>query len=464
MNRNLRPCAALWCSVLLLLMFRAGGDAAPLPDLSVSGGCDASGCHASLVAGRFVHEPAGEGECLECHKSSGEPHPAGGKPGFLPVSSGAELCYRCHDRFGGSKTVHSPVEEGDCLACHDPHSSDIKGLVRQEDGLSGVCFQCHDQQAFRHRVCHGPVDAGECTACHMPHQSDNPALLTTEGRKLCTGCHTDIAQGLEKAAYVHAALEEKSCQACHDVHGSDLRGLLKNQMPGLCSQCHADIGERVRHAKVRHRAVKIKARCANCHNIHYSQNPHLLVREQQELCLGCHGDDKGRGGRTGTRNIIKEVEGRKLLHGPLKKGNCAGCHEVHGSDFSHLLSGPYPDAFYASYRRGIYGFCWTCHEEKMLFRPVTEKFTGFRNGDMNLHFLHVARQQKGRTCTACHAPHASNWPCLVDDMGAPFGYWRIPIDFTKTDTGGSCTPGCHATKVYDRRKPVDYLRERQTGR
>ena len=30
------------------------------------------------------------------------------------------------------------------------------------------------------------------------------------------------------------------------------------------------------------------------------------------------------------------------------------------------------------------------------------------------------------------------------------------MKFTKTETGGSCTPGCHKVKDYDRDTPVDY--------
>ena len=31
-----------------------------------------------------------------------------------------------------------------------------------------------------------------------------------------------------------------------------------------------------------------------------------------------------------------------------------------------------------------------------------------------------------------------------------FGNWLMPINFRKTDTGGSCAPGCHEPQQYDR--------------
>jgi len=34
--------------------------------------------------------------------------------------------------------------------------------------------------------------------------------------------------------------------------------------------------------------------------------------------------------------------------------------------------------------------------------------TGFRDGDVNLHYVHVNREKKGRSCRACHDIHAGN--------------------------------------------------------
>ena len=40
---------------------------------------------------------------------------------------------------------------------------------------------------------------------------------------------------------------------------------------------------------------------------------------------------------------------------------------------------------------------------------------------------------------------------LVNNAG-----WDLPINFSKTETGGSCSPGCHIVKDYDRQTAVDY--------
>jgi hypothetical protein len=37
-----------------------------------------------------------------------------------------------------------------------------------------------------------------------------------------------------------------------------------------------------------------------------------------------------------------------------------------------------------------------------------------------------------------------------------FGQWKIPIQFTATDMGGSCAAGCHRARSYDRVNPASY--------
>jgi hypothetical protein len=32
----------------------------------------------------------------------------------------------------------------------------------------------------------------------------------------------------------------------------------------------------------------------------------------------------------------------------------------------------------------------------------------------------------------------------------PFGHWELPVKYEKTESGGSCTPGCHSLQKYSR--------------
>jgi hypothetical protein len=67
----------------------------------------------------------------------------------------------------------------------------------------------------------------------------------------------------------------------------------------------------------------------------------------------------------------------------------------------------------------------------------------------------VNKEDRGRSCRACHATHASAHPLHVRDS-VPYGKWEMPINFKQTSTGGSCSPGCHKEQSYDRDHPVQY--------
>jgi hypothetical protein len=62
-------------------------------------------------------------------------------------------------------------------------------------------------------------------------------------------------------------------------------------------------------------------------------------------------------------------------------------------------------------------------------------------------------EEKGRTCNLCHEVHASAKPKLIKETTS-FGTWQLPLNFTPTATGGSCMPGCHRMRGYDRVAPV----------
>ena len=79
----------------------------------------------------------------------------------------------------------------------------------------------------------------------------------------------------------------------------------------------------------------------------------------------------------------------------------------------------------------------------------TTTVTDFRDGSRNLHFVHVNKTRKGRTCRACHETHASRRPNHIRES-VPFGNWQLPVNYEKTDDGGSCAPGCHRPETYSR--------------
>jgi hypothetical protein len=52
----------------------------------------------------------------------------------------------------------------------------------------------------------------------------------------------------------------------------------------------------------------------------------------------------------------------------------------------------------------------------------------------------VNKSDRGRTCRACHETHAGPQPLHVR-QSVPYGNWQMPVNFKRTETGGSCAPG-----------------------
>jgi predicted CXXCH cytochrome family protein len=416
--------------------------------------CITAACHPAIGALKNLHSPVKDGDCLVCHLQKAKEHPIKGGKSFELTAKVPDLCAQCHDAMGKKKVVHSPVKDGDCLACHKPHGAANRFLLEVGGDQTELCLGCHDAPPFKQKYQHGPVAVGACTACHSPHETAEKALLKAPVRELCLKCHDDFAKAMQAAAVVHPPVKEKPCTSCHNPHSSSVPSMLKVKMPDLCVGCHKEIGKKLKSAKVTHKPVLEGKLCGNCHATHFSKAKGLLAGDEKSVCLGCHDTDKL--GKPPLRNIKKEVEGKKSLHGPIQKNRCSGCHDPHASDYPRILTGRYPEDFYAPYTEGSYDLCLSCHDKNLLKYPDTTVYTKFRNGNRNLHYVHVADKRKGRSCRACHETHAGNGQKLISAEGARFGDWRIPTRFEITATGGSCAPGCHRPYRYDRDKPVSY--------
>jgi predicted CXXCH cytochrome family protein len=392
---------------------------------------DCAQCHASLTKKKDVH-PAAE-SCDSCHEPASTPHPQKGKHTFKLTQEPPALCFTCHEAFPSKGHVHPPVKEGACTTCHDPHASDEpKLLAGTQKELCGTCHSDH----LEFKLLHGPVSAGECTACHTPHQSENKALLVKKEEQLCASCHTDAAEFLKKKR-VHPALEG-GCTSCHNPHGSKNPKLLADQGNAVCFTCHDDIGTKVQKAAVAHPPVASEKGCESCHSPHASENAKLLLKPEKDTCLGCH------------KAIVPKTA--VVVHGPIQNGSCTACHEPHGSANARLLKVAFQAEPYVPYTDQSYALCFTCHKREMLQFPDTSYATGFRDGERNLHFLHVNNKQKGRSCVLCHDVHAGPNPKLIAD-NVPFGQWKLPLKYAKTTGGGACAPGCHQPRSYDRNNP-----------
>jgi predicted CXXCH cytochrome family protein len=298
------------------------------------------------------------------------------------------------------------------------------------------CSACH-KELIRGTVAHKPVAAGQCLRCHQQFSDDHPLGKGSMGfivpkEKLCAVCHG----ALIKKPFLHKPVAKGECTACHMPHSSDNKSLLKDPPPTLCFGCHPKGHFTGSHT---HPPVE-NGECLSCHDPHQSDNKSLLRKPGSELCFMCHDAKLAMG---------------KSAHRPVTKGECVLCHAVHGSDYRKILKADFPTDLYRPFGPDAFPLCFSCHKPELVSEVKTEKATNFRNGDRNLHSVHVNKAGKGRSCKICHNPHAAGQDRLINAKAPGFGTWDIPIRFNLTQTGGGCSVGCHKTFRYDRVKAVE---------
>jgi len=197
-------------------------------------------CHPEKNAGRFVHAAVRMG-CASCHQIISEKN----KTTITLLATEGDLCAKCHEPQR-EPVLHGPYRNGQCLICHDPHSSEFKGQTRSAG--NSLCLACHISESaagnalsnfslqriskadleaipkieldptlrFGHpRPAHpvaevaDPLEGGEklsCLSCHTPHASTLPNLLVSArgGGNLCNACHKAIdSQKQPKPAHSH---------------------------------------------------------------------------------------------------------------------------------------------------------------------------------------------------------------------------------------------------------------------
>lgn len=338
--------------------------------------------------------------------------PAPGRPGSTevePTAARVKTCLQsgCHGEIGESPGLHARVAIGSCLKCHLP-AGDAEHRFTPAAGDGGVCRTCH------------PLG--------------------------------------EPKSFVHAPFGEAKCLACHDLHREGARALLVEENEArLCGRCHERADAKVVHGPY------ARGECTSCHEVHESEFESLARAKPADLCIGCH--DRRIEVADGARVIVdigSLLASSTFLHGPIREGACDGCHGAHASPNANLLHDPFPDAFYQDYEPVHYALCFRCHDSSLVRDERTSTATGFRDGDRNLHYVHVNRE-KGRSCRGCHELHASNLPFHIRET-VPFGEWELPVDFQRSDTGGTCRSGCHKEAGYDRVRAVgNYEAESREG-
>jgi len=241
-------------------------------------------------------------------------------------------CLKCHGDLLKLPGRHDVLE--DCAACHEEQGDHTFPAWTQET-IRDLCLNCHDVSTR-----HPPAEKGTCTACHDPHASRLRPLLRQPVAELCQKCHPPGPS----PAFSHPPFKEGSCTDCHVPHGSSHKAHLASPEPETCTTCHDAIGERLESP---HAHPPAQDECATCHAPHGSDFPRILKSHlstqfyerytplQYFLCFQCHpasdlfGPDSG---------FVRNSENLHRVHVQRQRGhNCLVCHEPHGTDQPHLL-------------------------------------------------------------------------------------------------------------------------------
>jgi predicted CXXCH cytochrome family protein len=453
-SRKLALYAGILVALLALLPQHAAAAVHPVPlDKNVDA-AKCVECHEDKTKGKSVHSAIATG-CLSCHEVRVSGNATHIK---LITATPAALCITCHaDKKAADikGTVHPPAVR-DCLACHDPHSSDNKNqLLKPESGgeKENLCLDCHktglnvSDKGSRHAA----LDMG-CDTCHITHKTgeeltaENRFHLTKPTPTLCVDCH-DVKDADLQKAHQNQPFGTADCLECHDPHQSDAPKLMAKfehspfqgngcdtchapakdgkvvltqpDVKSLCVMCHDDKAKLIDSAKVPHPGAA--GDCTDCHNPHASNQPGLPKTDAVSICLGCHSD-------------VNDQHKKSVLHQPAFEQGCATCHMPHGGDNDHLL------------RAKGNALCLECHgPDAVPQRDDANHLLTIFNGTVKLpddyykknkvpvlplrfglghpvenhpvsDVMDPANQSKVKTplsCLSCHQPHASSQADLL---------------------------------------------------
>jgi len=315
-------------------------------------------------------------------------------------------------------------------------------------GKTCISAECHPVPVFGTVLKHPPYLEGACMVCHEDHSSARPALLKLEGNGMCLSCHTSVEMTPQKGTLAHPPTEQ-TCTACHDPHESRVRNFLRrDELLHECAGCHSEFLKEANEKPYKHRFFEPVTECGSCHFAHRGSKNKYLRKNLTESCLTCHDLPIQVDGRN-LENVGRNMRNAPIVHGALEKGGCETCHTPHGAQQPALLREGYPTGSYSTYKTEDYQLCWQCHSPDLVESKGDLGLTKFRNGDVNLHRVHVVELKRGRACHVCHTSHTSDTPHLLRQE-IRFHEWDAPIGFEPLTDGGSCSTPCHRKREYHR--------------
>jgi predicted CXXCH cytochrome family protein len=118
-----RPSALI--GSLLLLMAAMQASTIEHPGI-IPKDANCSSCHANKTRGKSVHS-AMVLSCTVCHLAQTQ----GDMTTMNLAMPKEKICFACHEK-SAELQQHSPVVKGQCVDCHDTHSSSRRSLLREQ--------------------------------------------------------------------------------------------------------------------------------------------------------------------------------------------------------------------------------------------------------------------------------------------------------------------------------------------
>jgi len=183
-------------------------------------------CHPEKKEGQFVHAA---GDCENCHRIISEKN----QTTITLFATGGDLCAKCHE-VSKAPVLHGPYKAGQCLICHEPHSSAFKAHTRSSG--NALCLECHAPK----RVTGDTVTLFSRQRISM---ADFEAIPKIELDPTLRFGHPCAAHPVAEVPDPLHQGEKMSCLSCHDPHGSNLANtlVLAKEAGDLCDTCHRAI-------------------------------------------------------------------------------------------------------------------------------------------------------------------------------------------------------------------------------
>jgi predicted CXXCH cytochrome family protein len=203
-------------------------------------------------------------------------------PFLEPQNIKSETCLVCHPDKKEGKFVHSAVASG-CENCHQVTSENSETTITLLATGGELCARCHEAKSDP--VLHAPYKNGQCMICHNPHTSNFPRQLRAETNTLCLSCH-GVNQSDVK---IDKEAQKVSLPGGQTVAFADYRQSPKISLDRSGTRGHPIMGHPVAGKDPRHKDAALS--CLSCHTPHSSTVANLLppgIKSSTGLCAECH--------------------------------------------------------------------------------------------------------------------------------------------------------------------------------